>query len=384
MPRDIRVRSILLWVSLLPFASTACSQWPEAEARDTLPVVLAVARATALTTLQVAAKPIPGSEVEVDDNFGYPDLLSLGGSGYLVPGPNTLRVAGRGSAEDRMIGRLGSGPLEFRNIAAVCSARGDSLVVWDQGLRRISIVSSDWQLATSFLLPKGYLARSACLQDGTFVVQQVFTDPRSGKRWLEVELHDLDDRVASPVARTPIGPIDLDFIAEPSVVAAAGKVYIAGGVESEVIVTSGVPGEAFILRTADRIEKLERNDRASRARFLDSINLRSGRARPKARRPGPRLENWPAIARISVGSDRTIWFSDYPRGGGGPNRWVGYTEDGQLIGGVAGPRDRLPGESLSIIRFLSKDTAVVMRTDSLGLRFVQLRLLAPLDPRPMP
>jgi len=63
---------------------------------------------------------------------------------YLVDGDLT---------SDRKIGRLGSGPGEYRDPSAVFAFRGDSAMVWDRQLRRFLVIAPEGDVGRELIPP---------------------------------------------------------------------------------------------------------------------------------------------------------------------------------------------------------------------------------------
>ena len=108
--------------------------------------------------------------------------------------------------------------------------------------------------------------------------------------------------------------------------------------------------------------------------MLDSMNPGFAAGDPR-KFGGSVAETWPSIAMISVGRDSILWIKDYPRSTESPSRWVGYSVNGASVGAVVVPAPAAPGDQIAIIRFLSRDTVVTLRTTPDGVRYVELRLL---------
>lgn len=346
------------------------------------PIVSATAgRQSAPMAYELADSAISRSVFEIEDRAGYPDLVRDKRGRLITPGTASLSISDPGGKGFSIVGRRGAGPLEFRGIASVCSTIGDTLVVWDQALRRVTVLSPDLEFVRHASVPSGYLGRVACLDDGGFVVQRVSADPRTGERWLEVDRHGLHQGATVTVSRTLLLPMDVDFLSEPTVVVVGKQLYVGGGVLSEVLISSVSGLERTRFQTPDPAVKLTRRDRAARAKALHTGARANG---PHGRGTGRKLASWPAFWQFSIGSDGTIWFQDYPRIDGAPPRWVGYMRDGTILGSVPVIREQASGERLKILRFMSRDTVVVERTIVDGTRFVELRRLAPISRRRSP
>lgn len=337
-------------------------------------ILLAPPRSEATIALWLADHAIAGASFEVEAGFGYPDLIPFDSSQVAVPGPTSLRLIDRTSGQSRVVGRRGAGPLEFQGIASVCAVGGDTLLVWDQVSRRVSLLGRGPRVISSFILPNGAVPRGACLGDGTFVSQSTRSDRKNRSRWLDVERHRVADGTSTTIAQMPVPALDLAFLAEPSVAGSGGIAYAAGGASSEVLVLPMARSERVLLRSNDPEERITRAQRERRMRVLDSMNPRFAAGDPR-KFGGPVAETWPSIAMISVGRDSILWIKDYPRSTESPSRWVGYSVSGASVGAVVVPAPAASGGRIAIIRFLSRDTVVTLRTTPDGVRYVELRLL---------
>lgn len=364
------------WPFVAALLLLGCSRNDPVDQTDPdLPFVRGVARTSVPTTLTISNDAIPGSSVEVEGTFGYPQIVQLSNAGFLSPGPTSLTRRRSLSGVSDVIGRPGAGPLEFRQISATCRTRGDTLVVWDYGLRRVSILDGQQRLVNTFLLPAGFVGPSACLDDGTFISQRITAVARGEARWLDIEQHDLRDGPVRMIGRVPVSPFDVEVFSEPMVLAVRDRVVVATGSRSEVLVIPLDDTPRFYLKTMDSIVQISREDREKRHALLTAANRTSRRVGATPPLYVSKRDAWPSIGGLSIGHDLTIWIRDYPRLADTRVRWVGYQLDGRAVGAVVASSTNGSGLGLHILGFVSCDTVVVLRAEPEGARFVELRRL---------
>jgi hypothetical protein len=364
------------WPFLVALFVVGCSRNDPVDQTDPdLPFVQGAARISVPTTLTISNDAIPGSSVEVEGTFGYPQIVQLSNAGLLSPGPTSLTRRRSLGGVSELVGRAGAGPLEFRQITATCRTRGDTLVVWDSGLHRVTILDGQQRLVNTFLLPASFVGPNACLDDGTFISQHITAVARGEARWLEIEQHDLREGQVRLIGRVPVSPFDVEIFSEPMVLAVRNRVVVATGSRSEVLVVplDGTP--RFYLKTMDSIVPVSREDREKQHARLTAANKTSRRAGAMPPLSGTKRDAWPSIGGLSIGHDLTLWIRDYPRSANTPIRWVGYRLDGRSAGAVVASSTIGSGSDLEILRFVSHDTVVVLRAESDGARFVELRRL---------
>ncbi|MEX0892325.1 MAG: hypothetical protein WEB88_09150 [Gemmatimonadota bacterium] len=91
--------------------------------------------------------------------------------GRLVASNGThVKFLGPDGALERIVGQEGDGPGEFRQIHGLCPLAGDSVVVWDGRVRRVTILGPHGAIVRSF--PTTYhVIRDVCFADGALLVQ---------------------------------------------------------------------------------------------------------------------------------------------------------------------------------------------------------------------
>lgn len=109
----------------------------------------------------------PGLQLSLDA------LAFMTEKGVVVSDRHRVHILDRNGSPLRVIGRSGEGPGEFRNIRGICEAVGDTLVVFDGNLRRISVFDAEGRFVRAFSVGIGYLpGRNGCFADGTFIVSR--------------------------------------------------------------------------------------------------------------------------------------------------------------------------------------------------------------------
>ncbi len=130
------------------------------------------------TTWTVSRSPV--LSIGGDEGEGSYTLTGVAGAvrlgdGHIVvadKGSQVLHVFDARGAHLRSIGHEGGGPGEFRALENVALLRGDSIVVWDPRLRRVSVFDPTGQLAREVSLAGlGLFPRFiGVLDDGSFVL----------------------------------------------------------------------------------------------------------------------------------------------------------------------------------------------------------------------
>lgn len=121
---------------------------------------------------------VPGIRTGGTVNFGYAaGGIRLADGGLLIAdrAENSIRVFDASGRLVRSMGRTGDGPDEFRSMMWVGRCGGDSLMIWDLGKRRATMVGATTSSMRQFTVPMGDTAQPpfkfSCSSRGTMVYQ---------------------------------------------------------------------------------------------------------------------------------------------------------------------------------------------------------------------
>ncbi|MBY0489459.1 MAG: hypothetical protein K2R93_06425 [Gemmatimonadaceae bacterium] len=252
-------------------------------------------------------------------------------NGFLNAAPSTngelaiieldrLRFFGADGVHRISLGRQGSGPNEFRGLSHACRSRGDTVVAYDYGLRRLTIATSDGRWVRQIPVEKiGQLPADGCLADGRIILK-----PFAGSADATIHLLTLQGEV---VAR-----INADYDTDPNrritVFARGREVWRADPLQQEVI---GLDQGGHVVRILTLRDALKRMTDAE-ALANSPEGARAG-SRPKSGDViSAKPTYWPLFESAKDGGDR-IWFEETVRDGGfAPSVWYAVGDDGRLVG----------------------------------------------------
>jgi hypothetical protein len=266
-----------------------------------------------------------------------------------------IAVGDRGSSQVRLFassgellataGRQGAGPEEFGRMAALVPLGGDSLVVFDAGNARVSLLGPDGRFARSFLLPAAPGADLVgVLESGSMV----FGLPRAGALHEGISQDTVVYVVLSAVGEVldtlESGPgwqrmqhIDGQRISRITVPFASRSVARARG--NRIVIGFTAHYEFREYGTGLKPTRTIRRDIPAR-RFTDAYFQRYLEASPMFRSAievMPRPRDLPAFSSIIVDRDDHLWVEDYPRIDAAEASWAVFDPEGRLLGTVALP-----------------------------------------------
>lgn len=276
-------------------------------------------------------------------------------------GSTRLKVFGRDGALVDAIGGRGEGPGEFRRIDHFARLPGDSLVVWDLGLARVTVFDPAGAAVRTVRIgsekgsPSSYVV--GVFADGSLLARGFIdlggTVP-SGLRFPEAPLLRLaaDGTLADSLGPVPTSemyyvPIEggISFYAPPfarstEVVAAGDRLYLGetGRAELRVHRPDGTP-ERFI-RWSHPSRPV---DAAAMARAREHALEESGSAIQRQNiermfRDVPMPSTMPAFARLRVDEGGDVWIEEYrPPWEEGDGRWLVFGAGGRLRARVTMP-----------------------------------------------
>jgi hypothetical protein len=284
------------------------------------------------------------------------------------------------------VGRRGEGPGEYRVISMMRRIHGDSLLIWDFGNRRVTVLAPDGEYARSMRSP-GTLESfygDDVFADGTILGQhdEGFTQEGSvtGIR-----------QDTSTVVRTAPGSDSMDTLAlipTASTYISGGEHFLVRSIPFHADVVEVVAGRgAYIASSAQfdigyynpagqlaRIVRLDRSPTAIDATARkDFIAARLARARNDADRERiaasyedlPFPDHFPAFSALAVDADSNLWASSFTTSDSLPTRWTIFEPEGRLLAETVTPAHFRVSE-------IGSSDIIGVRADSLGVEQVQV------------
>lgn len=295
---------------------------------------------------------------ELDARFGYPFAFPLTGNRVLVADRDHFGVFDATGKLVARLGRAGAGPGEFRTPQSGCRFRGDSLLLWDGGNRRVSIWGPEGKLVREYS-PPGFAFGESCLSDGSILI--------AGTR-MPSSHEDI------PIATNAVVATNGDL---RGTTAAFPSTFYSGSVTRETEV--GGYGNRFFLgdqielgvRVLDRLGKLvevwrskdvveEVTDGSLKVHPMSCI--RRGPAKEDCVPMPTKIKTWPAYYAFLVGDDGRLWFrlsGSWLYGGASNTLWVGFDSTGRVIGRLLVP----PGPKGAMKRIVHFGRGEVLLSD---------------------
>ena len=276
----------------------------------------------------------------------------------------------------RSVGRSGNGPGEYRYLTSICRLRGDTLVVWDDGARRLGVLTADDGFVRHISLDGASAGTSSCGSDGRILVLGLVQDPSSPRG--VVGSGHLIHSDGSPVGQPfRYDPGSMDAAARtPSVVAADDRTYV-GVAERFEIREMLSNGSVRLIRTPDTPPPLSDRDydRLLARMVPDQPRAKEMRARLKERRTAAR---WPAYGRMLADPTGCLWvqqrvpgLADRPR----PDRWFAFNKAGRLLGFLEIPGASSGSGRTELIRIESGEAQLRDRDEDGAVRLAFRRVL---------
>ena len=335
--------------------------------------------ATLPLRFQLAAKPdiVVGGlrdkpEDELNPRISYPGAIRLPGNRMLVPDGDQLKVFDATGHLVMKMGRAGAGPGEFRTTQGVCRFRGDSILAWDVGNRRISIWSPDGKLAREFT-PAGFAEVGGCLNDGSIVVDgERVTSPRE-----DLALAKFLVVSGTGTTSATFGPLPARFysgsiLRELKIGAHGDRFYWGDGVALGARILDRTGKVIGIFRTADHPDPI------TEASLNTHPMACVGNPVTKVCTPEPtKATTWPAYYRFDVDDNGRVW--ERLNMSGQDSVWIAFDSTGKTIGKlVIPPADKTARPQ--IIRF-GKDEVILADLDDNGARRLSIFKLIPIGSR---
>ena len=268
-------------------------------------------------------------EDELDARAGFLSAVPWPDGGLLVLDGVRLRMFGADGAERWRVGAKGRGPWEFVSLASACRIAGDTIVAFDAGTRRLSVLAADGTPvrlieASAF----GMVMPHACLRAGTVLA----VSPRAAAGG-QIGSAMVTALGADGSVRDSLGP--LPFTSQDRVAAIIGH---------DDWLWSAAPWEPVLRRLRADGAVLAQYRLAEPARQLTDAEAERSRTTEAARgsggagRPADRRAPW--FDEAVPGHAGAIWLRTFDPSDGSDAEWAGVSPDGTLIGRFTVPRSR--------------------------------------------
>ncbi len=289
------------------------------------PLVPLRSEATVLTfadapTQRVGNAPATPAD-EFDASSGRLSGLAMADGGLVVlDGVRVTRFDASGG-QTWSVGSQGQGPGEFESVGSACTIPGDTLMVFDGNMRRLSVIAPEGTLVKAEDMSAfGLMQSASCFVDGTVM----FLEPTSRR----------PDGSLAAVVRTVNSDFALvDSITElsymsngqvSSILSSGSSIWSADPTRRELQVwgLNGKVQQAFSLSEPDVTLSAEEASRAQ--------NVRMGRGSAVA--APPLSTQAPYFSHAVVDVAGRLWLRGFNTDPTARAEWVGITTDGELIG----------------------------------------------------
>jgi hypothetical protein len=328
-----------------------------------------------------------GQEEEVLFRVAGGGVMSDGRVVVLNAGANELRLYERDGTLSWRQGREGQGPGEYVEPEALFMLPGDSLVVWDARLARVTVVAPDGDVVRVVTLPGRPSATEVVgvLSDGSLVVfRQRFAEEigRGSQQYYghyskySASGDSLGALGVFPwrrlVTLTPSSEGDMKAVSagppvfdSPTRVAATASGLWVGTTKKSELIWLNRSGER------ERVVRWVGGDRAVtdavKQAYFDDLEDRLGREiSGSAIEDRPFADSLPSHGQLVSRTDGGIWMEEFvPPGTDAGNPWRVFDASGELEGRV-----RLPPSAE--VLWASGAEVLLLEQDELGVEFVRL------------
>ena len=290
------------------------------------------------------------------------------------------------------IGRAGEGPGEFRSLTFLGHWPGDSIVVADLELARVSVFDAGGRYAREVRWGNGENSPASAIvgvfDDGSFLARaftQLGYPPPHGLRRLDATFFHLaaggtlaDTIGTFPGSETYFLPTERGFRANPGLFAqtlsfATGPATFYAGPSDTYEYTeySSAGRPSRLVRRSIQPAPVESGDVAAekQARLADrpANDLRASLERMLAEMPVPDV--MPVFDRILVGDDASVWVRSYnPAYEDAPTSWTVFDSEGQILAEVSMPAGLEPQQ-------IGRDYVLGVAVDEMDVERVRLYAL---------
>jgi hypothetical protein len=323
---------------------------------------------------------ISGENSNPDDELdsrrgGRSGTILRDGSVLLADGTRLLKVSPQGGITAR-IGRMGSGPQEFRDIMGVCLTRGDSVIVTDGGNQRTSLLTpSGTVVKTRPFGVEGSVPSTGCYSNGDVAHVRTVGVSNSDKAYIQTKRVLPSGGVRrDSLTLEAAGPDRL--ISWPSLVVALGtRTILSDGrrIGLQIYNATGSLEARWNIREApEEMSEADKERCALRsvprsytpAQTSDAVRRKIGEARRR---------NWPTHGSIKVDDRGRTWVQNAVRCDGVAPSWLVLDSTG-VVAATFTPRlprsVQVPDDVL--VLDIARDRMLLWWTDTDGAPVVSL------------
>ena len=230
------------------------------------------------------------------------------------------------------LGREGTGPGEFKSIQGLCRFQGDSLVVWDEGTARVSIVSPKQTVVRSYA-PRGWVAFNTCFANGGVLVKGESRGTVDDVAYAAFKIISTSGDTVRELPRLPVtsyGPVTR----EVSYVIRGEKIFVGDASFMGVRVYDSAGNLERIIRTRDEPQLTDRKER-------DEPVPAAGTAGGQRRGSAPKVAA-AMYRKMLLDTSGDIWLLT-ERSRAADVKWVVLSADGSRVATLQlSPKDRAP------------------------------------------
>lgn len=253
-----------------------------------------------------------------------------------------LRLHAADGKLQRMVGRNGAGPGEFRRLAGLCLSRGDTLVAYDGDNRRIGVYDPALTLVRELPLVSGSMSwRDGCLSSGHFLVERSVVLP--DQSMVIVERHPLRSGAIDTVGHWWASDRNR-FIASTATVLALGAEILHADPRSGTLTRhDGTGGVIVRMQLAESRRAIPPSERSA---LTPSFWTRPGSDPAMAKGAAAILEradrptHYPLFGGVLFDGAETIWLLEHRTPPHDPWVYSAVTLDGVPMGRLVVPAQR--------------------------------------------
>jgi hypothetical protein len=280
---------------------------------------------------------VGGAEVdanlEFDHRQGFLRAIRLSDGRIAVTDVVRIHFFNAEGSRERVVGRAGSGPEEFRSLSAICHTRGDTIVVADEMNRRLAVLDRNGAFVRTVpLVEYSVQGSDFCFDDGSVLVSSRAPAATLRDRSMRLTRLRLDGSVLNVVGTVEIASPDPLAFSQVSVLARGKRVYLGSGEKSEVRVLAADGAPVLMVRSADARVAMAAGVLEDRIRPVTP-----GSARQPASKSGmPRY--WPSYEKLSVDQEGRLWIKDVQKDRTAREQtWTAFDSTGHILGRLSIP-----------------------------------------------
>lgn len=266
-------------------------------------------------------------QIDFSSAGGFPGAVMLSNGDFVAKDEYRVRYFDAAGKQRAVVGTKGSGPNEFRLLTAICATHGDTIVAFDAGNERTSILDRDGHIIQSYATTAaGQPMMFGCFSDGTYLTAAYQLGPK-GEQRQKLGRMRLNGEVVNELATVSNGNHEVNPGLNVSVFAVDTTFIVA---DPEIDEVRRFSREGKLLSVLKMSDSRSRTVDPSRLPQVGMITEGEGGEIKQAAPPERKTGRWPIFQGALLDEDGSLWIETREHSDTSLAVWSNYEWTGKV------------------------------------------------------